>query len=346
MRWFFNRFTQAAVLGIVGSVIVARYMHQQLKYDVRNRVVLITGGSRGLGLNIARELASRGTRLAIAARDTKELKRAQQLLSEYGTEVMIVPCDVRVQADVKHLIAAVHKQYGQIDVLINCAGVVMFGPAEDMTIEDFKDTMDTHFYGALHTIYAVLPEMKTRQEGRIVNIASLGGKIAVPHLLPYSASKFALVGLSEGLSAELAKDNIVVTTVCPISMRTGSQAQTYVKGHNEAEYAIFSVMNTLPGLSVSAEYAAYEIVKALQNGETELLVGPQAKILYRLHSLIPKLSVHGLGYFNRLLPGPGGIGKKRATGTDSESFLSPSILTKLGDQAAIDNNELGVLSSE
>src|SRR5437879_7816866 len=120
------------------------------------------------------------------------------------------------------------------------------GPIESMNTEYFEEAMLTHFWGPLYSILAVLPEMKAQRRGRIVNISSIGGKISVPHMVPYSASKFALAGLSEGLRAELARHNIVVTTVFPGLMRTGSPVNAMFKGQRPQEYAWFAISDSLP----------------------------------------------------------------------------------------------------
>jgi short-subunit dehydrogenase len=107
------------------------------------------------------------------------------------------------------------QRVGLIDVLVNNAGLIRVGPFAAMTLDDFQQTMDVMFWGPLHTTLAVLPSMRERKQGSIVNIVSIGGKVGVPHLLPYSCAKFALVALSEGLRAELAPDGIRVTTIVP-----------------------------------------------------------------------------------------------------------------------------------
>ena len=170
------------------------------------------------------------------------------------------------------MVAAVSNRFHQIDVLVNNAGVIQVGPIEVMTHEDFELAMQAHLWGPLNTILAVLPSMRQRREGRIVNISSIGGKVAVPHLVPYSASKFALVGLSKGLRAELMKDNVVVTTVCPGLMRTGSPRNADFKGQHRFEYAWFSISDALPLLTVSAENAARQIVQACKRGQAELVI--------------------------------------------------------------------------
>ena len=200
------------------------------KWDLQGRTILVTGGSRGLGFLVARELLLEGARVAICARDADTLSRAQQQLEGDGGPVVAIPCDVAVREDMERVVGRVTEELGPIDALINNAGAITVGPLNTMRLADFHDAMNTNFWGALHAILAVLPEMRRRHAGRIVNIASIGGKLAVPHLLPYSASKFALVGLSEGLRVELAPDGIQVTTICPGLMRTGSPRHAFFKG--------------------------------------------------------------------------------------------------------------------
>jgi NAD(P)-dependent dehydrogenase (short-subunit alcohol dehydrogenase family) len=226
-----------AALGGAGLVAAYLLTHRPRRYDLRGRIALVTGGSRGLGLILARELAQAGARVAICGRDVTTLDRARADLERRGAEVLVVPCDVTVRHDVEGLVRTVRDRLGPVDVLVNNAGTISMGPVDAMSIEDFQATMATNFWGPLHAILAVLPEMRQRGDGRIANIASIGGKISVPHLLPYSASKFALVGLSEGLRAELAKDGIRVITICPGLMRTGSPRHATFKGRHRAEYA-------------------------------------------------------------------------------------------------------------
>ena len=323
-----------------GALLLKSAVSYLREYDLRDKTVLITGGSRGLGLVMAREFARHGSRLALCARDEEELERARIDLERLGAEVMVLRCDVRNKQEVNDMVAAVNQRFGNVDVLVNNAGVIQVGPLEVMTEDDFEQAMQAHFWAPLHTIMAVLPSMRQRRAGRIVNISSIGGKVATPHLVPYSASKFALVGLSKGLRAELMKDGISVTTICPGLMRTGSPRNAEFKGQHRFEYAWFSISDALPLLTVSAENAARQIVRACKRGQAELVISIPAKIAVLFDALFPEAMSQILGVVNQILPEPGGVGTQKMKGKESTSSWSPSWLTTLNDEAAVRNNEV------
>jgi NAD(P)-dependent dehydrogenase (short-subunit alcohol dehydrogenase family) len=334
-----NKQTVLITASGVGFLLAARAaVRWWRQYDLRDKVVLITGGSRGLGLVMARQLLHRGAQLAICARDESELERARVDL-DHGS-VLTVPCDITDRRQVQTMVDVIRGHFSRIDVLINNAGAIQVGPVELMTVEDYEEAMKVHFWGPLYTVLAVLPAMRQRREGRIVNISSIGGKVSMPHLLPYNASKFALVGLSEGLRAELAKDGIVVTTVCPGLMRTGSPRNALFKGQHREEYAWFSISDALPLISQSAERAARQIIAACARGDAEVVLSLPAKLATTVYALFPGWSADLLGLANTLLlPAPGGIGTAQLPGKHSSSALAPSWLTTLSDRAAQRNNE-------
>jgi short-subunit dehydrogenase len=210
-----------------------------------------------------------------------------------------------------------------------------------MEEQDFHDAMAVHFYAPLYTMMAALPHMRVRGEGRIVNISSIGGKIGIPHLIPYCASKFALAGLSESLRAELAEDNILITTVYPGLMRTGSPINAEFKGRHREEFAWFALMDATPLTSISAVRAARKIVNAAKHGDPRLIITMQAKIAVTLNELLPEISAQGAALMNRLLPAVSLIQDKESfSGCESSPKWAPSALTALSDKAAIENNEV------
>jgi len=327
-------------LGISSGIVAAALSRRRAKFDLAGKIIFITGGSRGLGLLLAKEFAKGGARVAICARDSDELAKAKELLSSLTKDVLTIEADMTMREEAELAIEKIQRDLGPIDVLVNNAGVISVGPLESTTIDDYRSSINTHFWGPYFATIAVLPQMRRRRRGRIVNISSIGGKVSVPHLLPYSVGKFALTGFSEGLRSELRKDNILVTTVCPGLMRTGSPRNALFKGQNEAEYAWFSISDSLPVVSMNAERAARQIVSATRYGCAELVLSLPAKVAVKLHGVVPGLTVEMLGLANRLLPGPGGIGTGIRTGQQSSSEASPSWVTALNEKAAEQNNEV------
>ena len=325
----------------LGLMLLRRASRGHASIDFKGRVAIITGGSRGLGLAIARELAAEGARLALLARDANELKRAQDDLAARSAEVQVLTCDVRDQADVRRAIADVVAHFGRLDVLINNAGVIQVGPLENMQIDDFEDAFDVHLWGPLYAMLAAIPYMRRQGGGRIVNIASIGGLVAVPHLAPYSASKFALVGLSDGVRAELAKDDIGVTTVCPGLMRTGSHLNAFFKGQHQREFTLFTLLGALPISSIDAQRAARQIVDACRRGDPHLTITVQARLLALANHLVPDVTARAMALVARMLPGANGArGDQKRSGWESRTRLAPSALTRLADRATEEYNGL------
>ncbi|MBX0289202.1 SDR family NAD(P)-dependent oxidoreductase [Hymenobacter sp. HSC-4F20] len=335
-----TRTTWLAAAGTLGLLAATLYSNRRGSYELAGRVILITGGSRGLGLILARQAVAEGARVAICARDADELERARQELTQSGAEVLALVRNLTNAEEVETLVAEVQHQLGAIDVLVNNAGIITAGPLDNIELRDYQESMDTHFWAPLHAMRAVLPSMRRRGEGRIVNIASVGGKVPVPHLAPYCASKFALVGLSESYRAELLQYGIQVTTVCPGLLRTGSARHAIVKGQHKKEYAAFIIADSLPMLSMDADRAGREIWNACRRGDAEVILSVPAKVLSTLHGLFPGTTANVLSWVNRTLPGPGGpLGDERRRGYESESEVSRSWLTALTRKAERQNNE-------
>ena len=282
----------------------------------------------------------------LTARDPYELERARTLLLDRGavsdhSRALMIPCDIRDEAQVRAMIERATASFGRVDVLVNNAGIITVGPVEQHALSSFQDAMDTNFYGMLHCTLAVLPQMLERSAGTIVNICSIGGKVAVPHLLPYTASKFAAVGLSEGLHVELRSKGVHVTTVCPGLMRTGSVVRAYFAGDRAKEYRWFSLGGSLPLVSIAANKAAKVIVSAAARQATEISITPQAAFGIRLMGLFPSFTQLLLHLSNFALPAAAASSADPARLEEGRDVRDSELtaLTALGRDAAHHYNE-------
>ncbi|MBV9673681.1 MAG: SDR family oxidoreductase [Verrucomicrobia bacterium] len=320
---------------IVTSLAVAIvFVFRSIKgnYRFADKVVIITGGSRGLGLAIAREFAKEKTRIAILAREEPELDEAKSELLKNGVEVQTFPCDLYKQEEISSAINAVAQHFGRIDLLVNNAGEIVVGPLATMSTQDFEEAMKIHFWAPYYTISAATPYLRQQSESRIVNIASVGGAVAVPHLAPYCASKFALVGLSDALRAELDKEGTRVTTVIPGLMRTGSHVNAQFKGSNKKEFTWFTLGMANPFLSVDPAHAARQIVEAARRGQSVLTITGLTKLAIISQALMPNFTATILKFINRFLPSqPSNGGTQIRSGWESRVKLG--ILTRLADKA-------------
>jgi short-subunit dehydrogenase len=312
-----------AVAGLAAAFAAARLSSGA---DLTGEVAVITGSSRGLGFVLAREFAREGCRIVICARDQDELDRARR---ELGSDTLAIRCDVTDRNQVRELIRRAKDRFGRVDILVNNAGTIQVGPVETMTVADFESAMQVMFWGVLYPTLEVLPDMLGRRSGRIVNITSIGGKVAVPHLVPYGCAKFAAVGLSEGLRAELHGDGIKVTTIVPGLMRTGSHLNAYFKGKQEREYAWFSVSASSPLVAMGAERAARQIVRAVKRGEAERVLSLPATLMARFHGLFPGLTADLLGLADRLLPSGEGGASELSRGREVHERAHSKVLTAL-----------------
>jgi short-subunit dehydrogenase len=238
-------------------------------------------------------------RLVLASRNLVELQQAQAtLLTQFAhlrpEDFHLVAADLSKPEEAQRLISETIDRFGRIDVLVNNAAIIDVGPIESQTLEIFERTMQINFFAALYTTWAALPHLRKQtplsgnRRASIVNIASIGGKIAVPHMLPYTAAKFALVGFSEGLHAELRHKGIRVTTVCPGLMRTGGEDHVNIVGDVEFERRWFNFAATTPVITVSAKYAANRIFHAVAAGRAEITISPQAWLAARIAGTFPE----------------------------------------------------------
>jgi NAD(P)-dependent dehydrogenase (short-subunit alcohol dehydrogenase family) len=304
---------RSSAITISAAIVVAAYIAKRLSQPGRVRprhVAVITGGSSGLGLALAHRFGKAGLRLVLAARDSDDLDLARKELLSAGSvqnedDILLVSCDVSDKDQAAGLIAAALNSFGQIDMLINNAGIIEVGPVENQSVEAYENAMANDFFGAVYTTYAALPYLLRKRQGAIVNVSSIGGKVAVPHLLPYVAAKFALTGFSEGLHAELRSKGIRVTTVCPGLMRTGGETHAHFSGQVEKEKRWFQTAARTPLLSADVHYAASRIFDAVAAGRAEITITPQAWLAARFAGWAPETMQAVSALINTyLLPDP------------------------------------------
>jgi NAD(P)-dependent dehydrogenase (short-subunit alcohol dehydrogenase family) len=302
---------------ILTGIVAAATAYALKSNPMRRRpgqIVLITGGSRGLGLALAERYGRSGARLILNARDVEELITARHTLLDRGAvqspdDVLLIPADLTDAAQAVMLIDHAVSHFGRIDILINNAGIIEVGPVENQPIAAYRRAMATNFFAALHTTHAALPHLLRHNpihgDAAIVNIASIGGKFAMPHLLPYVASKFALVGFSEGLHAELRHKGIRVTTVCPGLMRTGGEVHADYTGQTKKEERWFTLAARTPILAASVRHAANKIYNAVAAGRAEITITPQAWLAARVAGIAPATTQYLASLANHLLlPAP------------------------------------------
>jgi short-subunit dehydrogenase len=259
------------------------------RYSFRDRTVVITGGSRGLGFEIARQLAGEGARLWLVARSPHALQEAADELRQTGAFVETIAADIRQESEIDRVVGRLLRAGDTVDVLVNNAGVIEVSPFEHAQVDDFEDSMATHFWAPFHLIRKLLPHIRRHGEGRIVNISSVGGRIGVPHLSAYAAGKFALTGFSETLRAELVKSGIYVTTVTPFLMRTGSYVNVRVRGQHQHEFRWFTAMTATPLTSMQARRAAAQIIGATRSGRASVAPGWQSRLAQTAAAAMPNV---------------------------------------------------------
>ncbi|HEY9734728.1 MAG TPA: SDR family oxidoreductase [Trichocoleus sp.] len=197
--------------------------------------VLITGASQGIGRAIANLFARHGYNLVLAARESDRLNQFAAELTANNHSVLAVPTDVREAEQVKALAQTALSEFGTVDVLVNNAGIYISGPADQFTLDDWHQAVDTNLWGYIHAIYALLPHFIERRAGTIVNLSSIGGKVPLPYLVPYSTTKFAVTGLTRSLHSELAPKGIHVCGIYPNLIKTSFLERAIFRGNNEAD---------------------------------------------------------------------------------------------------------------
>ena len=230
--------------------------------NFENKVVVITGASSGIGEATAEKFAKKGANLVLVARRKEKLEQVEKNLSQYSVKILICVCDVSDKEQVKQMSEQVIDTFSKIDILVNNAGFVIYGKIEELSIEDIESQMETNYFGTIYCTKSFLPHFLKQNSGHIVNVASVGGSFGVPGIASYCATKFAMLGFSEGLHHELYNTNVGVTVVSPIMVRTSLFDHPSFK--NFTKHAT--------GMSLSSETVANAIIKASNSSRLEIVV--------------------------------------------------------------------------
>ncbi|MEL6355056.1 MAG: SDR family oxidoreductase [Cyanobacteria bacterium J06627_28] len=257
------------------------------------KVVIVTGGSKGIGKAIATRFAKENYHVVIAARSADKLtETATELKAQFPTPIVPIPTDVRDPKQVQDLVAKTIADFGQLDVLVNNAGLYSTGPTEAFTLEDWHQVLDTNLWGYIHSIHAVLPYFVAQQRGAILNICSVAGKVAMPYSSMYTTSKFAIAGLSQALSTELSTKGVQVCAIYPNIIQTDFPDKAVLQGNSAddqaARYQLLEKTLSMPFIE-KPEDVANAAWKALTQNESEHLVG-SAKLMTTLNALLPRVT--------------------------------------------------------
>ncbi|MFN7135693.1 MAG: SDR family oxidoreductase, partial [Myxococcales bacterium] len=250
-------------------------------FDLKEKVVFITGASSGIGEAAARAYAAAGARVVAAARHTNRLEELVRGLERKGHEAIALPCDVRSDESVKEAIDTAARRFGGLDVLVNNAGVGLYGLVEELTPEKLQENFDINVYGVLRGVRAVLPHLRRRGSGQIVNVSSVLGHRALPGMGGYCASKFALNALTESMRAELAKDHIDVILVSPgLTATEFRQSAMTAAGKRESR---------APSKPMTADEVAKAMVKASRRRQREVILTLSGRAMVEINRFAPSL---------------------------------------------------------
>lgn len=268
--------------------LVGILLLRKKRLQFKGKSIVITGGSRGLGLALAQCLLEEGASVTLLARDPEELRKARNKLYMFTKQIFDVTCDITHQQQLEFALAEARAKFGKIDILINNAGSLTAGPLNSLTDNDFQNQMNVHYFSAINAIRAIRPYFHQQGGGIVVNISSIGGLLPLPYLSAHCGSKFALGGASESLAIELRKEGIQLTTIYPGFMRTGSTKNAQFKNQNNSLQKWVRALDNLPVLSISPRHAAKKILSAVALGKSHLVLTAPAKLGVWFHMLFPE----------------------------------------------------------
>ncbi len=193
----------------------------EANFSLAGKIALVTGGGRGIGAGIATSLAKAGADVLIADYTNELAEEGAAAITSLGRKSMAIKVDVRKPDSVNAMIETVEKEFGRLDIAMNNAGVVSLGGIEELTFEQWNEVLDVNLRGVFLCCQAEIRLMKKAKFGRIINTSSIAGKVGFPNLAHYSASKFGVIGFTNAIAKEVAKDGITVNAICPGIVGTG-----------------------------------------------------------------------------------------------------------------------------
>ena len=247
--------------------------------DFKNKVVLITGASSGIGKQTAIEFAKLGSSIILVARRKNKLEQVENELKQFNVNTLVCVCDVSKKDQVEELFKIVLQKFNSIDILVNNAGFAIYGSVSDLSIDEIESQMETNYFGMIYCVKNFLPLMLKKKSGHIVNVASVGASFSVPGVSSYCATKFAMLGFSEGLKHELYGTGVGLTVVSPIMVRTPL--------FEHPSFTNFSKFST--GVSLSSETVAKTIIKASNSSRLEIVVPSVARAVIWFKQTFPFL---------------------------------------------------------
>jgi len=247
--------------------------------DFKNKVVLITGASSGIGKQTAIEFAKLGSSIILVARRKNKLEQVENELKQFNVNTLVCVCDVSKKDQVDELSKIVLQKFDSIDILVNNAGFAIYGSVSDLSIDEIESQMETNYFGMIYCVKNFLPLMLKKKSGHIVNVASVGASFSVPGVSSYCATKFAMLGFSEGLKHELYGTGVGLTVVSPIMVRTPL--------FEHPSFTNFSKFST--GVSLSSETVAKTIIKASNSSRLEIVVPSVARAVIWFKQTFPFL---------------------------------------------------------
>jgi short-subunit dehydrogenase len=290
-----------ALLAGFASWLAYRYFTRR-EETYEGQSVVISGGSRGLGLEMARQLARAGARITLLARDPDELEVACQELKSISPNICTLVCDVTQKEHFEYALAETRARFGSVDVLIHNAGQISVGPFAAMEKNDYNSQIDLHLNAAIDSIRAVTPYFRQSEGGRILLISSIGGRIPIPHLPAYCASKAALGLLAESVRPELAAENISITVAYPGLIRTGSDVYAKFRGDAKREAKWFRTIDHLPIITMAQEKCARRALQATLDRRASIIVGAPAKLADFFYHTFPETYADITTLITRALP--------------------------------------------